>query len=172
MISRVGMVPRLAHLTIRSLAADIKLKAINNLRLVSNLSPVNSLPPAQITLTPAAPSMGGQNYLVVHGGYGTQPGSAAMSLLWAEDFLTLMFAAVAGKTYLLDVAVSGSCQNWSFTNWTSGHPTPDNTDVTPQQGHLLIPFIASCSFFNATLTRYGSVGQVSQFLSAELTRVD
>jgi hypothetical protein len=157
------MAPRFAPRTIPPLAANIKLNAINTLRQGYNYAPVNSVPPAQVTLTPAAPAMGGQNYLGVQGSYDTQPGWASISFVYPEDQMIIYLAAALGKTYLLDVSVAGT-QNWNYAVST-GEPLT----VTAQQGHLLIPFIAT------NLKVYVSLGPArggtGSFVSAELTQV-
>ena len=116
MISMMHMPPRLGPLTIPPVTADIKLKAINKFHLDTKLSPVNSLPPAQITLTPAAPSMGGQNYLYVVGYYRTQPGSTSISGWSSDDYIASFFATAKGKTCLLDVGISGP-NAWTYYLW-------------------------------------------------------
>jgi hypothetical protein len=146
--------------------ANIKLKAINNVRTQRRLPPLINVPPAQITLTPAAPAMGGQNYLLVQGSYATQPGWASISFEFPEDRIIIYLAAALGKTYLLDVSVAGT-PNWSYTVCTA--PTPETLTVTAQQGHVLIPFIATN--LNVFVTLSPAPGGTGSFVSAELTPV-
>jgi hypothetical protein len=164
------MAPRFAPRTIPPLAANIKLSAINKLRQGYNYAPVNSLPPAQITLTPAVPASGVQNYLVLWGEYSSGPGSSgpSMSLEEPNDEISVVFATSNGKTYLLDVAVLGVA-NWFYSLWYgSNNPGPD-AYIAAQQGHLLIPFIAGDTSVRMNL-RPRSCDPNNQFLSAELTQ--
>jgi hypothetical protein len=57
MMSMRQMAPRFAPRTIQPLVANIKLKAINNVRTQQRLPPLTNVPPAQVTLTPAVPSV-------------------------------------------------------------------------------------------------------------------
>ena len=117
MTSMRHTVPRFAPRTIPPLAANIKLNAINALRQGYNCAPVNSVPPAQVTLTPAAPTMGQQNYLSVYRVYLTAPGCASIQLDSSiNGWVSTDFAAAVGKTYLVDVAINpGGAQNWEYT---------------------------------------------------------
>ena len=166
MISMRHMAPTFAPRTIPPLATNIKLKAINNLRAQQQLPLLFNVPPAQITLTPAAPSMGGENFLDILGYYATQPVGIVLGYQ-QRDYIQINFGTVGGKTYLLDVSVTGT-QNWSyfFVQAPLGDlPTP----VTPMQGHLLIPFVACGSVVNVVLSVV--TAEPGQFLSAELTQV-
>ncbi|MGA2982400.1 MAG: hypothetical protein ABSG32_01225 [Terriglobia bacterium] len=177
MSSTMHMAPNLAPRTIPPLAATIKLKAINSVRVNYNLSPVNSVPPAQITLTPAVPSMGAMNYLSLQGYYSTLPGREWICLgIEPTDSLMLNFATVSGKTYLLDVGVHNTGNpvwhyQFKFGGAPQGSATSTVSTVTAVQGNLLIPFIAFAGKI-MLLLYLGPGGQRSNFLSAELTRVD
>lgn len=168
MLKRIPIVLKVG-IRAQPLQAAVKLGAINKIRLAYNLPPAINVPPAQITLTPAAPTMGGQNYLVVWGLYFTGPGEQMIAFAAGqESYLSIVFAAAAGKTYLADVAISPqSNPNWEYLLGGPGLD-PHPVQVTAQQGHLLIPFIATPSTRNLTL---GPGGGSGQFLSAELTQV-
>ena len=166
MISMRHPAPRFAPRNIQPLAANIKLKAINNLRAKQQLPLLMNVPPAQTTLTPAAPAMGGQNYLLVQGSYSTRLGEESISFEFPEDQMIIYVGAALGKTYLLDVCVAGT-QNWRYTVWTV--PTPETVTVAAQQGHLLIPFIATN--LNVYVSLSPAPGGTGSFLSAELTPV-
>jgi hypothetical protein len=152
------------------LTADIKLKAINKFRADKKLREVHSVPPAQITLSPAVLTVGRGNYLAFRGSFSGQLGSQHLLLLARDDAISVTFATVVGKTYLLDV--HSTCQNWIYTLFNGGvasAPTP----ITAQQNHVLLPFIATGGNINLTLSiapaeRPG----MKQFCSAELTRID
>jgi hypothetical protein len=166
------MAPRFAPRTIPPLAANIKLKAINTFRLQQQLPLLINVSPAQITLTPAAPSSGVQNYIFLDGEYLSGPGSSgpSMSLENPNDEITVYFATSNGKTYLLDVAISGVA-NWFYCLWYGSNsyiPGP-NGYIAAQQGHLLIPFIAGDAGVAINL-RPKSCASNNQFLSAELTQ--
>ena len=168
MSSMSQVAPNLAPRTIQPLAANIKLKAINSMRVNFKLPPANSAPPAQITLTPAVPTMGGANYIRVFGEYMTKPGYAAILLDSSRrGWVQICFQAAQGKTYLADVAVADGTQNWQYTCEQTGKPSSGG-QVTAQQGHLLIPFIAASSYITLMLSPMGG----GQFVSAEMTRVD
>jgi len=169
MMSMRHMAPTFVPRTIPPLAANIKLNAINKLRQSYHYAPVNSVPPAQITLTPAAPTVGQQNYLSVFGRYSTAPGNAVIGMDSAlQASLEICFAVAVGKTYLADVAIGpGGAQNWEYTCQQPGVSSMTG-QVTMQQGHLLIPFIATAS--NVILTISPSNGN-GWFVSAEVTQV-
>ena len=158
------MAPRPRTLTIPPLSADIKLQAVNKLRLTHKLLQLNSVAPPQITLTPAAPSMGTLNYLEVTGLYITQPGSMRIILWDATESVRMTFQTSTGKTYLLDVAIDPS-DPWIYSLRMDGVMWTSPENITPQQGHLLLPFIAVSSSFSAEI-RPGASGS---FLSAQLT---
>jgi hypothetical protein len=168
MLKGMPIVPKVSF-RVQPLAAAVKLGAVNKIRLAYNLPPAINVPPAQITLTPAAPTMGGQNFLVVFGLYFTGPGEEMILVEGSQgNYLSIVFAAVTGKTYLADVAVVAQVNpNWEYVVGGIG-PAPPTLPVTAQQGHLLIPFIATSSTRNLSLNPRGGSGQ---FLSAELTQV-
>ena len=168
MLKGMPIVPKVSFRA-QPLSAAVKLAAINKIRLAYNLPSVINVPPAQIILTPAAPTMGGQNFLVVFGLYFTGPGEEMILVEGSQgNYLGIAFAAAPGKTYLADVAISPqSNPNWEYVVGGTG-PVPPTLPVTAQQGHLLIPFIATSSTSNLTLNPRGDSGQ---FLSAELTQV-
>src|SRR5208337_3964932 len=151
MMSMRHMAPTFVPRTIPPLAANIKLSAINKVRLAYNYAPANSVPPAQITLTPAIPTVGQQNYLSVFGRYLTAPGNASIGLdSSVQGSVEICFAVAVGKTYLADVAIGpGGAQNWEYTCQQPGVSLTTG-QVTMQQGHLLIPLIATAS--NVILT--------------------
>jgi hypothetical protein len=166
MLKRIPIIPRMG-IRPQPLQASVKLAAINKVRLAAKLPAVNSAPPAQVTLTPAAPSAGADNYLVVNGAYGATPGNVWIGLdpVYYNSLL-LQFRATPKMTYLLDVAVQGNTQEWT---WSVGRPPSIvQGTVTAQQGHLLIPFISTSNFVNAYL--YPTT-QYAMFHSAELTLV-
>jgi hypothetical protein len=163
------MAPRFALRTIPPLAANIKLNAINKVRLAYNYATPNSVPPAQITLTPAVPTMGQQSYLSVLGRYVTAPGNALIELDSSiQGSVEICFARAVGKTYLADVAIGpGGAQYWDYACLQPGVSSMLG-EVTMQQGHLLIPLIATAS--NVVL-RVGPVTGFGLFISAEVTQV-
>ena len=149
------------------LSAEVKLTAINKWRLNNNLAQLASVPPPQITLTPKAPTLGGLNYLDVHADYHTQQGHEAI-VLSPGDYVAITFQISDGKTYLLDVTGSGITR-WNYELQVAGKITTSG-EITPQQGHLLLPFIAASSSVIVVLSpAAGHFG--GQFLSAQLTRV-
>ncbi len=170
MISKRHMAPTFVPRTIPPLAANIKLSAINKLRQGYNYAPANSVPPAQITLTPAVPTMGQQNYLSVLGRYSTAPGNAVIGMDSSlQGSVEICFAVAVGKTYLADVAIGpGGAQNWEYTCQQPAEASMAG-QVTMQQGHLLIPLIATASNVILTVSPINGNGWL---VSAEVTRVD
>jgi hypothetical protein len=157
--------PPIVH---QPLTADIKLKAINKFRADKKLREVHSVPPAQITLSPAVLTVGRGNYLAFRGSFSGQLGSPHLFFVARDDGISLNFATVVGKTYLLDV--HSTCQNLIYTLFNGGvgsAPTP----ITAQQNHVLLPFIATGGNIILTLTIVPGPGP-QQFCSAELTRID
>lgn len=165
MLDRMLIVPKVV-IRAQQLAGAVKLGGINKFRLDNKLSPANSVPPANITLTPGAPAVGASNYLIVRGGYGTQPGSVWIVLNPANsDHAQMLFAVAPGKTHLLDVALGpGDTQKYLYEG-----PKPLGAgQVKPEQGHLLIPFIPAFGGFAVTISPTTNLGQ---FISAELTQL-
>ena len=169
MMSMRHMAPRFAPRTIPPLAASIKLNAINALRQGYNYAPLNSVPPAQVTLTPADPTMGQQNYLSVYGVFLTVPVYASIQLDSSiNGWVSIDFAAAVGKTYLVDVAINpGGAQNWEYTCEQPGARSTAG-QVALQQGHVLIPLIATASNVILIVSPINGYGW---FVSAEVTQV-
>jgi hypothetical protein len=166
MISKMPMAPRLTR---QPLTANIKLQAINKFRVASRSSQVNSVGPAQITLSPAVPSVGGQNYLLLRGIYTAPSGSPQMFMQGSTASIFFCFATVAGKTYLLDFQFHGT-QNWGYSLQQGMGAMSARLPITAQQNHLLIPFVAAD--VTICLCLFPLTGWETQFGSAELTRVD
>lgn len=167
MISARPATPQFTPHPIQLLAANIKLNVINKLRLNSHLAPVASVAPAQITLTPANPTAGPNNYITMHGQSCASPGSCYISLdSNFKDFLNFQVDAVVGKTYLADIFTDLIGTNdWAYYigDYTTSVPT------TLQQGHLLVPFIPTRTPFWAGVIPIHGSGFI---MKVEVTKVD
>jgi hypothetical protein len=131
----------------------------------NKLPPVNSAPPAQITLTPAAPSAGANTFMVVFGVYGTRPGYFYISLdPSAYAGIQMQFMVTPKMTYLLDVTVDTS----DTQEWSCSVGTLCNSNIKPQHGHLLIPFYNTNNL--CVMAEIYPSTNISQFYSAELTQ--
>jgi hypothetical protein len=169
MSSMMPIGPRIAP---QPLTADIKLKALNEIRVAQRLSPVTSIPTPQIILTPAVPNVGGQNYFTLHGVYCSRTAPPTMFVYGRETSIDFSFATVAGKSYLLDVNIGGGLgsQFWKY-RLLQGGPFSLLKHISLQQGHLVIPFRATAATTTLGISPVGQASE-SQFCSAELTRVD
>lgn len=159
------------------LVAGIKLNAINKLRQelkMPPLSPASTPPPANVILTSAAPAVG-QSNLTVIGMYSPFQGLIAVRFINSPDIgaldkVRLRFATIPGKTYLLDVSIKGT------TTWIAYDMHNNPKQVKAEQGHLLIPFIASGVSYHVDLSPADNNGareaRWHDFYRAELTQVN
>ncbi len=153
------------NVVFRPISPDLKLKAVNNMLKSLNMPPAPTVPPAKVVLTPAMPVVN-NSYLYLTGYYAPKINSIAVKFDKTQR-INYVFETIPGKTYLLDISVGANSQ-WTIYNNASGW-IPNMSD---QQGHLLIPFIArlnNCHFqlqLNAPQSVYCYVG------SAELTQIN
>ena len=126
-----------------------KLSIINKLRHDLKIPALQNLPPAKIVLTPAAPVYDANNWVSVIGFY--QPSlklfavkaRANASASNSDNLFEVRFITIPGKTYLLDVTVSGGDNTeWKAASMSGPYSAiGTNSVVKPQQGHILIPFV-------------------------------
>jgi hypothetical protein len=155
------------------LSPQIKLAIINAMLQKNQRRLMSSVPSSQIALTPAQPYQG-PNWLILKGYWDPSSQVAAVNAD-GLDCLVLSFPfLVVSATYLLDIQVSEPYpSDWQWINGVGGSansPGQGGT-LTPQQGHLLYPFIAGPN--DLTITLWPSVvdNQYHNFCSAELTQV-
>jgi hypothetical protein len=159
---------------IAELDPSVKLAAVNKLRKEHKLAEVRKVVPSQVTLRPGAPSSGEGNYMVVTGAFGSEQGHAWIGMKFPQDITYLTFATISGKTYLLDVTLTG-VPTWKYVFLAGGGVGGTGT---LQQGHLLIPFVASGTGADISLApgaqSLGPKGnpEWNTLQRAELTQVD
>jgi hypothetical protein len=160
------------------LTTALKRAAINNIRQQRRLAMVSGVPSPQVVLTPANPIQGPYCFIQMRGFW--DPEDQTVALLGnGQDYICLFFALVASATYLLDVSVDSdpSMGNWDWNLGAAGSASwGQGGTLTPQQGHLLYPFIAGnpANAFNAlTISLWPSQAdnRYHVFYSAELTQV-
>ena len=96
-----------------SATAASKLSIINKLRHDLKMPALQNLPPIKIVLTPAAPVYDTNNWVSVIGFY--QPSTKLFAVKARENasasnsdnLFEIRFITIPGKTYLLDIIVSG-----------------------------------------------------------------
>jgi hypothetical protein len=123
-----------------------------------------------VLLTPAHP-VHGQNYIVVCGIW--SPSDHSVQLIGnGQDQLTLMFCTVDQATYLLDISI-GSCPlgDWQCSRSGPSYGWPAPESLTPQQGHLLFPFIGQGGSFMFKLMPPRAALGSYPWIRAELTKV-
>lgn len=159
----------MAHFVSQPISSAAKLQAVSQIK-GSNISPSSTVPPAQITLTASTPCVGAQNFLGFQGSYTAANGSPAIFLSAQVSTMSFHFATTRGKTYLLDVSISVA-QNWTYEVVQVG-AFDNSTPITAQQGHLLIPFIATATTATVVITPTSGGQEDILFGRAELTRMD
>ncbi len=159
--------PIKTNVVFRPIAPDLKLKAVNNMLKSRNIPPAPSVPPAKVVLTPAMPVVNNNYLQVMVGSY--SPKTNSMAVMYNSGHLIkYFFETVPGKTYLLDISVDANSK-WYVYNTASGQ-IPNMSD---QQGHLLIPFIATNTFSLITLYLHAAYsGGWCHVGSAELTQIN
>jgi hypothetical protein len=130
---------RVAHAIAPPLSPQVKLAIINAMLQKNQRRLLSSVPPSQIMLTPAQAAQGAGS-LVLQGIWTSQPPSIVMLRGNNQDNLTFMFCGLTQGTYLLDISVDSAARTAAWVY--SPADGPDGT-LTPQQGHLLYPFISA-----------------------------
>ncbi|GEM_PF-3223451 len=152
----------------RPASPALKLNTVNNMLHSLKMAPAASLPPAKVVLTPVNPVVN-NNQLVLLGYY--VPKLNYIKVRYNDGhFVRYFFETVPGKTYLLDINVEATSR-WNVIS-NSGGSAPN---VKEQQGHLLLPFIASSNYVDISIYPVpGSQcpGGWCRVGSAELTQIN
>jgi hypothetical protein len=156
-------------------STNIKLNAVNKLRQDLKLAPVPTMPPAKVILTPKVPTMG-ESFFEVFGYYSNKKGITGLAYQSSTKELhniNFFFHTVPGKTYLLDLIIGNNGYKWNCQLPVYGLPGAlSDHEMSVQQGHLLIPFVAYSDKTNIRLFPKDHPNVYQYFSSAELTQVN
>jgi hypothetical protein len=84
-----------------------------------------------------------ENYVHVRGDWCPKHHVVALNPQ-SYDYIDFTFTTVEGATYLLDLSVGGGPAAWQYNISCA----PESPALTPQNGHLLYPFVAPASNFS------------------------
>jgi hypothetical protein len=173
--------PQMAAQIPPALPSAMRLAAINQLRQQVGAQPASTQPPASVVLTPRNPyvvSANGNNSISMVGRLtvsGSETGEACIrrptrtpppDAPLYNDFLQFNVSTIPGKTYLLDLT------GIAFPSQTIVCEGAYNGPVQVQQGHILVPFIASYSQSFLLFKRTDNDPGLVVFYKAELIQVN
>ena len=130
---------RVARAIAPPLSPKVKLAIINDMLQKKQRRALTGVPSPQIVLTPTQPGSGN---LTLRGTW--FPPSCVM--LWGTniDNLQFWFDGLAQGTYLVDISVDSVAYTAAWTYTVAGNGGSET--LTPQEGHLLYPFIGAGTF--------------------------
>ena len=132
------IVMRAHHVIPARLSLQVKLSALNALLQTTRKPLVNTLPPPQIVLTPTQPCWGRCGF-ILQGGWFSQPPAVVTLSGNNQDSIQFSLSGLAQGTFLFDVSVDSAA---STAAWSYYPDIGAGGTLTPQQGHLLYPFIS------------------------------
>jgi hypothetical protein len=144
----------------------VKLAAINAMLQKNQRPMVGSFPPSQIVVTPAQPYQGWRCFLQLQGSWTSGPPPCVGVCGNAIDYLGFVFQGITQGTYLLDISVD--YPSWTVA-WNYILADGAIATLTPQQGHLLYPFIGAGLEF--AIWPANQDMQMHSWNSTELTQV-